>query len=214
MDDPTTVSPLALRVWGNLEQFRRDADVALAYPLLTYFGCLCDPVSNVDALIGRFNFIPPDEGGPPDATSDLIDPGTGDPEWLPWQALLYGARLDRTQDVDDQRAQIATQRNGPSRGSKPSIVAAAQTVLSGSKTATVIPLADGPWTIHVQVIDAELPAGGTDAVLAAILDADVKPAGYRLTVVTYTSSWDTQEADFPTWNTRGAASWSAVQAAT
>lgn len=212
MDTPASVSELTTAAYGALPQMVRDADEALGYPLLTYYAAQLEQLASVYELLDRFNFIPPDEGGG-HITSDLIDPSLGDAAWLPWQAQLYGVLLDRSQQEATQRAVVDDRRSGWRRGTAASMIAAAQTVLTGSKSCVVLPHYGGDvWTIGLQTIPTETPAD--PAVVDAVIAADAKPAGYELVNVLYQASWATIEADFPTWaDLRAAGSWLVIESA-
>jgi hypothetical protein len=210
---PATVSPVTLRAYGRFPQMFRDADEAAGgYPLLTYLACQLEPWAALDALIDRLNYVPRDEAKNGRSTSDLVDPATGDPAWLPWQALVYGARIDLTAAVATQRAMVGAAQSWWARGSHDSIIAAAQTQLNGSKTCSLIPNNGGvAWTIGIQVIITEI-ATSDAAIIAAVDAADARPAGHDLVVVHYASSWDLQEARYPTWTAREAAgSWDVIE---
>lgn len=213
MDTPATVSELTGAVYGALPQMFRDADEALGYPLLTYYAAQLEQLAAVYALLDRFNFIAPDEGGGY-ATSDLIDPQLGDAAWLPWQAQLYGVLLDRSQPEATQRDAVGDRRSGWRRGTAASMIAAAQTVLTGTKSCIVLPHYGGDaWTIGLQVVPDEAPAD-PNVIIDAVLAADAKPAGYELVVDLYQASWATIEADFPTWaDLRAAGSWLVIESA-
>ena len=213
---PATVSPLTLRVYDRIPQMFRDADAAAAgYPLLTWLACILEPVASLDSFVDRNAYQPRDEIRGGRATADLVDPDTGDPAWLPWQALLYGARIDLAAPVATQRAMVDAAQSWWARGSHASIIAAAQTALIGTKYCVVIPSYGGvDWTIGIQVIATEIAVSDA-AVIAAVDAADARPAGHDLVVVHYASSWDTQEARFPHWTDRETApaggSWDAIE---
>lgn len=209
------LSPFTLRCFDRLPQLVRDADDATAgHPLLTYFATMLEQLASIDAMVTRFGYVAPDEqrlGG--QRTSALIDPALADVAWLPWQALIYGVALDLAADEAAQRAQIAGAPGGWMRGSNASIIASAQTALIGSRSCVLVPHHGGdPMMIGIQVIAAEVADGNDASVIAAVDAADCRPAGKGLEVIHYSSSWDAQEAAYPTWTAREAAgSWDVIQ---
>lgn len=209
------LSPFTLRCYDGLPQLMRDADDAIAgHPLLTYFATMLEQLAPIDAMVTRFAYVAPDEvrlGG--QRTSALIDPALADAPWLPWQALIYGVALDLTGAEAAQRAQIAAAPGGWMRGSNASIVAAARTALIGSRSCTLLPHYHGdPMMIGIMVLAAEIADGLDQSVIDAVDAADCRPAGKGLTVVHYVSSWDAQEAAYPTWTAREAAgSWDVIE---
>lgn len=216
--DPADLSAFTLRCYGQLTQQFRDADAEIdGRPLLTYLACQLEQLASVDELLDRFSYIPEDESRLTGRrTSDLIDPAGADEAWLPWQALVYGATIDLTADLATKRLEVAQAESWWARGSRSSIVTAAQTALDGSRHCVVIPNHGGdPWTIEIQVIAAEIIAGGDASVIAAVDAADCRPAGHGLVVTHYVSTWDTQEARFPTWADRetppAGGSWDAIE---
>lgn len=209
------LSAFTLRCYDGLPQVVRDADAALeGMPLLTYFATMLEQLAGLDVLVDRLGYVPEDEvriGG--QRTSALIDPDLGDVAWLPWQALIYGVRLDLAATEGVQRAQVGGAPGGWLRGSNASIVAAAQTALTGTKSCSLIPHQGGdPMMIGIRVLATEIAAGTDASVIAAVDAADARPAGKGLVVVHYVSSWDAQEAAFPTWTAREAAgSWDVIE---
>jgi hypothetical protein len=208
-------SAFTLRCYDGLPQVVRDADAQLdGMPLLTYFATMLEQLAGLDVLVDRLSYVPEDEvrvGG--QRTSALVDPDLGDAAWLPWQALIYGVRIDLAADVATQRAQVGGIPGGWMRGSNASIVAAAQTALTGSRSCTLIPHYHGdPMMIAIMVLASEIADGLDASVIAAVDAADCRPAGKGLTVVHYVSSWDAQEAAYPTWTAREAAgSWDVIE---
>jgi hypothetical protein len=93
-----TFSAATERMYGRLPDFMQAADATAGvvpsdYPLKRFISLWMDKAGDVEALIDRFAFATPDEGGEPGATCDLVDPTTADPSWLAWQAQLVGVGL-------------------------------------------------------------------------------------------------------------------------
>lgn len=209
------VHALTERIYADLPEFYRDADEALDYPLLAFLSLVFDQLGAVSDLIDRIDYIAPDT---PDYdplldagdTSQLVDPATADPAWLPWLAQLVGIRLNPRLSVADQRAAIAGHSGGWDTGTRAAIAAAAATALTGSRYVSVRPT--GPWEITIYTSPDETASAA--AVIAAVEAADVRPAGTVLVHSFYAASWDTIEARYLTWDAleAGAPTWSAVEA--
>jgi len=183
---------------------------AQAWPLLRYLSLLGDQADTLAVLFDRLNYLPPEEG-PGRRSSDLVDPATADLGWLPWLGLLVGARVDPAWPESVQRAAVAGAAAGWAAGTAESMAVAARSALTGSKHCVIVPFYGGsPWLIGVQTLSTETPDDA--AVLAAIVAADAKPAGYLLVVSHYAASWDTIEAHYPTWDALEAAgSWDVIE---
>lgn len=145
----------------------------------------------------------------------LGDPLNAPATWLPWLAQLLGAQLDSTASEDEQRDTIIYATSGWRGGTRSAIADAAKTALTGSKYARIVPhtvpgesggLTPGDiWDITIITLSSETPDPGE--VLGAVLRKGVKPAGAVLHHATYEATWDQQEAVFPTWADRDAATW-------
>jgi hypothetical protein len=186
----------------------------IGYPLLRYIASLADQVDNLAQLVDRFAYVPEDEDLSAGArrTADLIDPATADAAWLPYIAMFRGGKLDLSLPVAQQRASLETPAAlGWYAGSADSIVQAAQRALTDTQhVALVYGYGGDPFTIAVQTLVTETP--DDQAVLDAIDQAGVRPAGFDIVIEHYQSSWDSQEAAYPTWATREAAgSWDTIE---
>lgn len=145
----------------------------------------------------------------------LGDPANAPAAWLPWLAQLLGARLDPAASEDEQRDTIIYATSGWRGGTRSAIADAAKTALTGTKYARVVshfvPGVSGGitpgdiWDITIVTLSSETPDPGE--VLGAVLRKGVKPAGVVLHHATYEATWDQQEAVFPTWADRDAATW-------
>lgn len=145
----------------------------------------------------------------------LGDPVNAPAEWLPWLAQLLGSSLDSSASEEEQRDTIIYATSGWRGGTRSAIADAAKTALTGTKYARVVPhyaaavgggITEGDiWDIVIVTLDSETPDPGE--VLGAVLRKGVKPAGAVLSHATYEASWDQQEAVYPTWEDRDAATW-------
>lgn len=185
-------------LYAALPEVYRDADAAQpdgpnGYPLLRYLSLIGDQLDELAVLVERFDYYSPDDGGQPGDTSDLTDPAAADPDWLDWLAQLVGAQLPAGLATDDRRAAIAAAVNGYLKGTKQGIAAAAAQALTGTRYVRVVPAYGGDqWRIEVRTRTTETPSSA--AVLAAIVAANAKPAGFELVATTYQASWDQIEA--------------------
>lgn len=151
-----------------------------------------------------------------DVKSLLGDPVNAPMEWLPWIAQLLGAKIDQAASEQEQRDTVIYATSGWRGGTRAAIADAARTALTGTRYARVVPhymaavgggIAEGDiWDITIVTLDSETPDPGE--VLGAVLRKGVKPAGVVLHHATYEASWDQQEAVYPTWADRDAATWS------
>lgn len=197
------VHPTTERIYDALPGVYLAADAAQAagtsgYPLLRYLSLLADQLGELVDLLQRFDYYSPDDGGAPGDTSDLTDPATADPAWLPWLAQLVGAKLPAGLSVAQQRNAIAGVVGGYLKGTKAGIAAAAQTALTGTKYARVIPLYGGDqYRIELRTRTSE--TASTAAVLAAVDAAGARPAGIEIVPTAYEASWTAIETTWPTW---------------
>lgn len=147
--------------------------------------------------------------------SALGDPVQARVEWLPWLAQFVGARLDPAATETERRDTIRYATSGWRGGTRSAIADAARTALTGTRYARVVPhtapsgaggIEPGDvWDLTVVTRVSETPDPG--AVLGAILRKGVKPAGAVLHHAVYEATWDQQEAVYPTWDDRDAATW-------
>ena len=114
------------------EHFRR-VDVAQDYALKKYIAGTGANLNVIEKMIGRFDYNPPEDGGDPNDTSDLVDPRTANVEWLPWLAQMLGVRL-RGKVSDDTRNEIINASSGYKAGTNEAIIAAVQSELTGSRS--------------------------------------------------------------------------------
>lgn len=205
------VSGYTERLYGRLEEFRREADAEQDYPLLRYLSLLGDQAGEVEELLDRFDYVSTADGGQPGDTSDLVDPATADAAWLPWLAQHVGAVLPRGIAEAEQRVTIESAAGGFQAGSRPALAAVARRALTGAQYVNITAHLEGNvWVIGLATAEEDTPS--IAAVIAAIVEADAKPAGYRLEVTFYSASWDTLEAAYATsdeWD--AVTSWDALE---
>lgn len=119
------------KVYGALPGHFHRSDERIDYPLKRYLSGILKQQNEVDTLIDRFTYTPPEDGGASDSTSDLVDPFKANSEWLPWLAQLVGMSSQYITNVS--RQQIANASSGFNAGTKASIAEAAKTVLVGDR---------------------------------------------------------------------------------
>lgn len=194
MTDPPVVTELTGRVYAGLPEVYRSADAVQlgdGYPLLRYLAAMLDPLDSVRALFEAIDYVPPRDGGPPDATSVLVDPAVADESWLGWLAQLLGVSI-AGMGVDAARAALGDLNTAWAHGSRQAIAAAAAAVVSGSHTVVVTYPYDParPWVIGLGVHAAEVnPTTTTWAQLMAL----ATPAGGT------GPTWELAMAAGPTW---------------
>lgn len=211
------------RLYASLPALYRAADEAQAfgdngYPLLRYLDLIGEQAGELEDLYDRIAYVPADVAGAALATfgnpltSDLVDPDTADAEWLPWLAQLVGVRLRPLQTEQEQRDTIAGASTGWRAGTRAAIEAVAASTLAGDRDVDVLPNYLGDeWVLGIRTRPDETPDPA--ATLAAIVNAEVKPAGVELVHVVYAASWDTIEAAYASWDEleAGAPTWDALE---
>ena len=217
------VTTLTQAVYDQLPEIYHLGDSAQpsgpnAYPLLRFLACIGDVAQPMDSLYARLAYLAPSDGGPatgPGSSSDLTDPRTADPAWLPWIAQLIGMHLDTSLSVAAQRDAILGAATGRQAGTRAAMVAAASTGLVGSRFCQVMdhttvtvgsPAPGGQWDVTLITRSDETP--DVPSVLAAVVAAGAKPAGVQLHHAVYSSSWSKLTLNYPTWAAiRAAGSW-------
>lgn len=210
MAEPT-VHPYTRRLYDGLPEFYRDTDPATGgdndRPLLRFLSLIGDQAGAVEDLVDRLD---PDLGD----GSDLLDPWTADPAWLPFVAQLRGvAFLPAELPVDTQRAVIADAVGGLRAGTRAAIANAARAALDDpAGYVNVRPHAGGdPHVIGVSV-DPEFAPADLDTIVAAIDAAHARPAGIRILVDLYAATWATLETVRDTWaGFNAVTSWSRLE---
>jgi len=235
------VTQATLDVYARLPAHYRDADARQTsgggYPLLRWLSGIHDQMQDVDTLLARINYRTLAEGRVGADTSDLVDPLTADPAWLPWLGWLVGINASTRLTVAEQRAAIAgVGAGGFAAGSQGSLRAVVAPMLSGARVVLVVPGEFGRWTVGVHTRASETAILSWDGVestfrdwgefeapgswdglsprdvLVAITRANVTPAGVSITHTLGVAQWDPLEAQLPTWTAwEAAGSWAAVE---
>lgn len=190
------VTPATEDVYSRVEEFRRDADAALDYPLLRFVSLAGDQLDALRALTERIDF----DRTVPGATSDLVDPATADAAWLPW--LAQAAGVNPVGDTQTLRDRIDGAPAARSVGTRAAIVAAARSELVGTGTlyvqvrpASIGYAPGGEYDVTIVTLPDETP--DAEAVVLAIDTAHAKPAGVNLYHVDYMASVAMITAAYP-----------------
>ena len=184
-------TPFTVAWFGDLPEFMQTDDRAAGFPLLKFMRLIGDQGDGFASTYRRIDFTPVDEGGTPGDASDLVDPDTADPAWLPYSATLVGARLGSGLTVAQQRDAIRYSPAGFRAGQKSAVADAAQSVLTNTRYARVVPnrTESGPgtqWDLLIVTRLTETP--DIPAVLAAVIAQRVKPAGVILHHLAYSAT--------------------------
>lgn len=224
--EPRAVPAAARWLYDTLPQryHDEDADPALQppedRPLLRYLCGVGEILDGLEALTDRLDYTPPDDGGAPGDTSDLLDPDAADEAWLPWLGRLIGVDLEGVTGAVARRDAIRGGSAGFTAGNRAAIAAAARSALTGSRYVRVEdhltyggdPPAvqpGGVWDVLLTTRVSETPDPG--AVLAAVAEKGSKPAGVVLHHRAYQASWGVIATERPTWaDWHAAGSWAAL----
>lgn len=150
-----------------------------------------------------------------DVNSALTDPDLARPEWLPYIAQMVGARLDPQASLAERRDTIRFATSGYRAGTTAAIADAARSALTGSRYVLVQPftrpdaVAATVWDVTLRTRTSETPS--QQAVLDTVIRKGAKPAGVRLWVGSFGTSWDRVEATFPTWTEWEAHTWDEIE---
>lgn len=210
---PTT-SSTTTRIYERLPELYRRADEEqdggpAGYPLLRFLSLMADQLGDLETLVDRVAYFPPDEGGVPGDTSDLTDPATADLGWLVWLGQLVGVDAEAL-DVSVRRAAVAGASAGWRAGTRKAIASAAASVLTGTRYVAVESHYGGdPWVIEVRTRVSETP--DASAVIPAIVAARAKPAGVELVHTQYEATWAAIEAENPTWADLEPDTWTGIE---
>ena len=236
-----TVTPSTEAVYSRLPAHYRDSDArqvsGSGYPLLRWLSGLGDQMAEVDAILARLDYLTLSEGRVGADTSDLVDPLTADVAWLAWLGWLVGVDASsRLTDAERRAAITGIATGGWAAGSQESLAAVVRPLLSGMRLVRIFPGEFGPWTIGVHTrlsetsvltwdgIEAtfrdwgELEAAGSwDGLsprdpLAALLRANVIPAGVEVFHTLGVATWDSLAAGVPDWAAwEAAGSWEVLE---
>lgn len=205
--------PVTEDAYASLPEIHRTLDAAQlpAYPLKRFLSAMTDQVGAVFDIVERADFEPVDSReDDTQATSDLVDPATAEPAWLPWLGQLVGVRVNTGLTEQAQRDQAAGAVSGFRAGTRPAIAEAARSVLTGTRHAEVyartvsVPGDGGRWDVLIVTRASETPAGVD--VVAAVIEKGAKPAGVKLRHRAYEAAWGAERpwSDFN-------ASWQDIQ---
>lgn len=214
MSEPIYSDSMERLYAGQIPEYIRVADIVQAWTLKKWLAGIVDRLGEVDTFIDRFNYISPEEG-PGYRTSDLVDPNTANAAWLPWLSQLVGVKLQPSDDVPTQRSRIANVLGSIQGGTKQSMAIAAQTVLSGTKSISIIdhstsaPGDGGEWDVMVVTASSERLSDPA----AAIIAAGQKPAGVLLHSVDFLSTWTTVLGAYPNWTAWNGITWQQLEEA-
>jgi len=136
------------RVYSLLPQHYQDSDILQNFQFKKYLAGLLKNQDDVNKIIDRLQFIPLDAGGVEGDTSDLVNPYTADAKWLPWLGQLFGTTV-AGEITDDIREEVI-RASGFRSGSMDSMIAAARTVLVGSKKVRILKHSDLSWQPDMQ----------------------------------------------------------------
>lgn len=231
------MSPLVHRLYHRLPEVYRVFDaVDSTWTFKRYLAGMLDQAGAIDDMIKFIRgerpvgpaypepwALPPDElefwrSNRLTRPSGLADPVQAPAAWLPWLAQLVGAVLDPSASEQEQRDTIIYATSGWRGGTRSAIADAAKSALTGSKYARILVhtkpdgsggvMAGTVWDLTIVTLSSETP--DVNAVLGAVLRKGAKPAGVVLWHAAYESTWDQQEAAFPTWDLRDAATWDQI----
>jgi hypothetical protein len=216
------------RMYVRLPQGVRVIDAVNDYPLKRYISSIADIESEVDTLIERFRYLttedrnnpqessaPFDSDGGYGTTSDLVDGATADSAWLPWLAQVLGVDISVLQSEQEIRDTLTSGRF--QAGSMNAIIAAVQSVLTGTKYVQVYANTSDPlhigaatmWDVLIVTRTSETP--GFAAIVDMVNRKNAKPAGVRLYHSTAESTWDDIESALPTWDDWDSHTWNDIE---
>lgn len=142
--------------------------------LRDYMALIYDQLADVATIHERADFTPLDEGGAAGDTSDLVDPGKANADWLAWLAQHVGITFNADTVPSERRSAIAEARTQwPRVGTLAAILDDVRATLTGNRRVFVGRL--GAMNVQIRTYLAETPS--TAATRAAALGAGKKPAG-------------------------------------
>lgn len=206
------------RFYDRLPGLYKFEDTQNDWTMKKFIASICEQLHVVDHLSDRFIYAPPEDHPVEEQKhSDLVDPMYADAAWLPWLAQMVGIHFTTVLTDAQKRGMIANALGGVQAGTTASIIQAAQTVLTGTKTVYVYPASNltgiGAGT-QWEVLVVTLPEETTTDPTLAVIAAGAKPAGVKLYHQTYGASWNTIEASLPTWNDWETRTWDEIERTT
>jgi hypothetical protein len=172
-----TVSPVAEQVYADLWPIS-GGDEDRGWALLLLVGLLAQPFAEVNELVT-------------DGWSILFDVDRTPGKWLDRPASMIGARPPEGL-TDDQRREYITNVGGLQRGMPAAIEAAAASHLTGTRRVTFRERDGGAWRDTLITRTSETPDPA--AVVAAINDPNLKPAGRKITHLVF-DGWTLDEME-------------------
>lgn len=206
-----TVHPHTGRLYDRLPELYRDADAnpvsGLDYQLLRFLSLMADQTGKVEDTLDR---VDPDRGG------DLTNADRADLAWLPWLAQVVGLVTFPSELSEvEQRNAVRHASNGRYAGTRQAISDAARPAMTNPELGYVVvrPNYQGDeFTLSAAVAPEYAPAD-LNTVLATIIAAGAKPAGFRIVIDTYAATWAQLEAAYPTWaDVDAVPTWAALEA--
>lgn len=157
------------RIYLRIPEFYRTLDSQNEWYLKKYISSIGDELNEVDTLLARIEFIPPEDRAeyyaslgplstyerpagiedpalgfePIGLTSDLLDGRTANTEWLPYLGQLIGSDILSLPTEAERRDAVIYNYLGFRAGSRAALEDAAKRVLTGSKYVRVYPHRDG-----------------------------------------------------------------------
>lgn len=206
------------RVYGSLPEHYRETDEREGFPLQRWLQGALAEADNIDAVVDRVSRLGVDEGGDPGETSDLVNPATADPAWLPWLGSLLGVRVNQSLPVPARRDQVAGAVNGFKVGSRGALAAAVREQLTGGRFVQVYahsivqPGDGGRWDVMLVTRVEETPVT-SEELAERVAAMGAKPAGVVLHHRMFTASWDAIDTAFPTWGDLEGLTWAQIDEA-
>ena len=238
--------PEYIRNLDNQTTNYKDSIQTSTNPLKKWLSAIVDQLGDLDVTIERINFLPIEQRIPyrksldqfttyarpagienPSlgwatlgSTSDLLDGRTADPAWLNWLETIMGLKLNLTDSVAQQRDKTINAFSNYQAGSVNSMIAAMQSVLTGTKYAKVYDhstvsgttkiASSSEWDVVVVTKASETPSGTN--VANVIISKGAKSAGVNLHYLIYSLSWTDLEAHYTSWTSVEAlATWDTLE---
>jgi hypothetical protein len=171
------VSPLAEQVYAGLWPLQ-PGDEDRGWALLLLVGLLAQPFAEIDELVT-------------DGWSIIFDVDRTPGKWLDRPAAMIGARPPEGL-TDEQRREYILNVGGLQRGMPAAIEAAAASHLTGTRRVTFRERDGGAWRDTLITRTGETPDPA--AVVVAINDPNLKPAGRKITHLVF-DGWTLDEME-------------------
>ena len=187
MSSPPVLDAVAERLYADMTPLAWQ-DELYDYALATLTGGIGEMYQEVDDLARDTPEAP--------GWSSVLDLARCRTDWLPWLAQFVGVTI-RTGATDAQARALIAELSGFKRGTRASIIAAAQTTLTGAQTVYVQErYSADPYILAVRTVAGETT--DLNITRAALLAA--KPAGLILDYATVTGqTYDLVRVNFATY---------------